>query len=99
MRVFIENYQNYLRNNMERKPYYVLRPYNSGFKLHEGVGRKVYPHSGNAIQLYLTDEEEQKYNSEAVQKSLKPYMEVTLKRYMYMPVELIIYAICEVLYD
>lgn len=84
---------------MERKPYYVLRPFCSKFKLHEGIGREVYPHNGNTIQLYLTDEEVQKYNQEAITEILRPYMEVTLKRYMYMPVELIIYAICEVLYD
>ena len=83
---------------MERKPYYVLRPYNSSFKLHEGVGRKVYPHSGSAIQLYLTDEEVQKYNQEAVSEILRPYAEITMNRYMNMPVELILYAICEVLY-
>jgi len=82
---------------MERKPYYVLRLKNSNLALHEGSARKYY-HGGNAIQLYLSDEEVQKYNPEAVQKILKPYMEVTIKRYMYIPTELIIYAICEVLY-
>ena len=86
---------------MERKPYYVLRQFGSKFILREGIAREIYRKrsSGSAFQLYLTDEEVQKYNPEAVQKILKPYMEVTLKRYMYMPVELIIYAICEVLYD
>ena len=41
---------------MERKPYYVLRMKNSNLALHEGSARKYY-HGGNAIQLYLTDEE------------------------------------------
>ena len=82
----------------ERKPYYILRPYNSRFKLHEGNGREAYSHSGNAIQLFLTDEEVQKYNSEAIKEIIRPYAEITMKRYMYIPPELIIYAICEVLY-
>ena len=83
---------------MERKPYYILRMFGSHFTLHEGVGREVYPNSGNGIQLYLTDEEVQKYNSEAICEILKPYAEVTLKRCHYMPAELILYAIEEVLY-
>lgn len=82
----------------QRKPYYVLRPFSSNLKLHEGIAREVYPHSGNGIQLYLTDEEVQKYDGKRVTEIIRPYMEVTLKRYMYMPVELIICAICEVLY-
>lgn len=81
-----------------RKPYYIRRMFSSNFTLHEGLGREVYPHSGHAIQLYLSDEEVQKYSSEEIKKILKPYNEVTSKRYMYMPVELILYAICEVLY-
>ena len=83
---------------MERKPYYILRIFGSHFKLHEGVGREAYPHSGNAIQLYLTDEEVQKYNTEAIKEILRPYAQVTLKKYHYMPAELILYAIEEVLY-
>ena len=83
---------------MKRKPYYVLRPYNSNFILHEGNGREAYPHSGNAIQLYLNDEEVQKYNHEAICEILKPYADITVKRFLYMPPELIFYAICEVLY-
>ena len=83
---------------MERKPYYVLRMKTSNFILHEGKARDVYPHSGNGIQLYLTDEEVQKYDSKKVYKVLEQYNEITKKRYMYMPVELILYAIGEVLY-
>lgn len=98
MKVFTENYRNYLRSNMERKPYYVLRKTNSNFKLHEGNGRERYPNSGNAIQLFLTDEEVQKYNSESIKEIIRPYTEITMKRYMNMPAELIIYAICEALY-
>ena len=81
-----------------RKPYYVLRMFTSNFKLHEGIAREVYPHSGNAIQLYLTDEEVQKYNSEAIKEIIRPYAEITMKRYMHIPVELILYAIEEVIY-
>lgn len=84
---------------MNRKPYYILRPSGSSFILHEGIGRDKYPHSGNAIQLYLTDEEVQKYNSETIKEIIRPYAEITMKRYMYIPSELIFYAICEVLYD
>ena len=83
----------------QRKPYYVLRPYNSYSKLREGIGREVYPHNGNAIQLYLTDEEVQKYDPEAVRQILRPYEQITSKRCLYIPAELILYAICEVLYE
>lgn len=83
---------------MDRKPYYVLRMFGSHFTLREGIGREVYPHSGNAIQLYLTDEEVQKYNHEAICEILKPYADITMKRCHYMPPEMIFYAICEVLY-
>ena len=71
----------------------------SNFILREGIAREVYPHSGNGIQLYLTDEEVQKYNNKRVIEILKPYYEIIKKRYMYMPSELILYAICEVLYE
>ena len=86
---------------MERKPYYVLRQFSSNLKLHEGMLREIYPNNGHGggIQIYLTDEEVQKYNQDAVTEILRPYVEITMKRYMYIPSELIIYAICEVLYD
>lgn len=83
---------------MERKPYYVLRLKTSNLKLHEGNAREVYPSSGNAIQLYLADEEVQKYDNKRVIEVLEPYYENTKKRYMYMPSELVFYAISEVLY-
>lgn len=82
----------------ERKPYYVLRMKTSNLVLHEGIGREVYPNGGNALQLYLTDEEVRKYDGNKVYEILEPYSEIMKKRYMYIPVELIIYAICEVLY-
>lgn len=86
---------------MERKPYYVLRLSSSNLKLHEGILREIYPNNGHGagIQLFLTDEEVQKYNSEAIKEIIRPYAEITMKRYMYIPVELILYAISEVLYD
>ena len=93
---------NIKRNNMEtheRKPYYILRMNSSNLVLHEGIGREVYPHYGNTIQLYLTDEEVQKYDGKKVNKVLERYSKIIKKRYMYMPVELILYAICEVLYE
>lgn len=83
---------------MERKPYYVLRLKTSNLVLHEGIGREIYS-NGNAIQLWLTDEEVQKYDGNKVCKVLEPYSEIMKKRYMYMPAELILYAICEVLYE
>lgn len=85
---------------MERKPYYVLRLNGSNLKLHEGILREIYPNHGHGsgIQLYLSDEEVQKYNQEAVTKIIRPYAEITMKRYMYIPVELILYAVSEVLY-
>lgn len=83
---------------MERKPYYVLRLKTSNLVLHEGIGREVYQHSGNTVQLYLTDEEVRKYDGIKVCKVLEPYSEIMKKRYMYIPVELLLYGICEVLY-
>ena len=83
---------------MERKPYYVLRMKTSNLKLHEGVAREVYSHIGSAIQLYLTDEEVQKYDCNKACEILKPYREIMKKRYMYMPPELILYAKEEVIY-
>lgn len=82
----------------QRKPYYIIRVCNSCSKLREGIGIEAYPHSGKAIQLYLTDEEVQRYNKEAVKEILSPYAEITLKRCLNMPAELILYAISEVLY-
>lgn len=84
---------------MERKPYYVLRMKTSNFILHEGIAREVYPHSGSGIQLYLTDDEVYKYDGHKVSKVLEPYYEIMRKRFMYMSSELILYAICEVLYE
>ena len=86
---------------MERKPYYITRISTGSFDLKEGI---PYPQAnrrggGTTIQLDLTDEEVQKYNSEKVKEILKPYIEVTKKRYMYLPSEVLLYAIKEVLYD
>ena len=83
----------------QRKPYYVLRIANSCSKLDEGIVRQAYPHNGKAIQLYLTDEGVQKYNQEAVRQIIRPYAEITLKRCLNLPAELILYAISEVLYE
>ena len=83
---------------MERKPYYVIRYFSSNLKLHEGILREKYPHDGTAIQLYLTDEEIQKYNHETAKEILRHYSEIILKRCLTMPPELILYAISEVLY-
>ena len=84
----------------QRKPYYVLRHFSSNLKLHEGMLREIYPNNGygGGIQLYLTAEEVQKYNHKAVKEILRPYAEITIKRYMYIPPELVFYAISEVLY-
>ena len=83
----------------QRKPYYVIRYKDSCSKLREGIGREVYTNNGNAIQLYLTDEEVQKYNQEAVRQILRSYAQITSKRSLDIPVELILYAICEELYE
>ena len=84
---------------MEKKPYYISRISTSSFALNEGTSYTYRTGGGTYIQLYLTDEEVQKYNSEKVKEILKPYIEVTMKRYMYLPAEVILYAIKEVLYD
>lgn len=86
-------------NDMTRKPYYILRLKTSNFILHEGIAREVYPHSGNGLQLYLTDEEVRKYDSRKAGSLLEPYYEITKKRSMYMPTELILYAIEKVIYE
>lgn len=85
-------------NDMERKPYYVLRLKNSKFILHEGIGRVVYPYNGNAIQIYLTDSEAKKYDYIKVNKLLEPYYEILEHRCMTMPPELIFWAIEEVIF-
>lgn len=82
---------------MERKPYYILRMKKSSFILREGKVGEVCPNSAR-IQLYLTDEEVQKYDNKRVIEVLKPYFEIVKKRSMYIPPELLFYAICEVLY-
>ena len=79
---------------MERKPYYVLRLIRSYFILREGV-----PNNSYGIQLYLTDEERDRFDAERIRNILKPYACVLQKRYMYIPPELILYAIEKVLYD
>lgn len=82
-----------------RKPYYVLRLKSSKFNLHEGIAREVYPHSGSGIQLYLTDDEVKKYDSRKVCKLLEPCLEILEKRTMFVPAELIYWAIEKVLYE
>ena len=83
----------------QRKPYFISRiAKGQSYKLHEGfplIGRQS---GGTALQLYLTDTEVQKYDNNKVQKILKPYIEIMNKRYMYVPSELVFYAISEVLY-
>lgn len=98
MRVFTENYLNYLRNNMERKPYYITRLHNSLFALKEGTPFSYRTGGGTSIQLYLTDEEVQKWNTKKMREMAKPYEKILDKRTMYIPVELQLYIICEVLY-
>ena len=83
----------------QRKPYYVLRPYSSKMVLHAGIGKEAYSHNGNVIQLYLTDGEIHKYDNKKVCKVLEQYTETIKSRCMYMPSELILYAISEVLYE
>lgn len=82
-----------------RKPYYVLRYKTSNLVLHEGIGIEVYPNSGKPIQLYLTDEEVQKFDGKKIGKELEPYNEVMKNRALQLPAGLILYAICEVLYE
>lgn len=84
---------------MERKPYYVLGIKRSRYKLFDGCARDVYPNSGNGIQLYLTDDERDRYDADRVRNILEPYACVLEKRYMCIPTELILYAIEKVLYD
>ena len=71
----------------------------SKFILHEGIAREVYYHSGNGIQLYMTDEERDRYDAERIRNILEPYARVLEKRYLCIPTELILYAIEKVLYE
>lgn len=84
----------------QRKPYFISRiAKGQSFKIHEGIAlTRISGSSGTTLQLYLTDEEVQKYDNKKVCNILKPYIEITNKRYMYIPSELIFYAVSEVLY-
>ena len=82
----------------QRKPYFISRiAKRQSFKLHDGFSIKGRS-GGTVLQLYLTDEEVQKYDNNKVRKILKPYIEIMNKRYMYIPSELVFYAVSEVLY-
>ena len=83
----------------QRKPYFISRiAKGQSFKLHDGFSLIGRTGGGTSIQLYLTDEEVQKYDNNKVRKILKPYIEIMNKRYMYIPTELVFYAVSEVLY-
>ena len=83
----------------KRKPYFISRiAKRQSYKLHEGFPLSYRSGGGTALQLYLTDEEVQKYDNNKVRNILKPYTEIMNKRYMYVPSELVFYAIYEVLY-
>jgi len=84
---------------MKRKPYYVLRLKSSNFILHEGIAREVYPHNGSGIQLYLDDDERDRFDAGRVRNILEPYARDLEKRCMCMPTELILYAIEKVIYE
>ena len=82
----------------QRKPYFISRiAKGQSFKIHEGFPLSNRP-GGTALQLYLTDEEVQKYDNKKVCNILKPYNEIMIKRYMYIPSELVFYAVSEALY-
>ena len=78
---------------MQRNPYYILRARESYWLLRRGILREIYPHSGNAIQLYLSDEEAQNYNPDRTRELLRPYLNIVKKRTIYLPRELVLYAI------
>lgn len=83
----------------QRKPYFISRiAKGQSFKIHEGFSLSNGHSGGTVLQLYLTDEEVQKYDNKKVCNILKPYNDITNKRYMYIPSELIFYAVSEVLY-
>ena len=83
----------------QRKPYFISRiAKRQSFKIHEGFSLSNGHCGGTVLQLYLTDEEVQKYDNKKVCNILKPYIEITNKRYMYIPSELIFYAVSEALY-
>ena len=83
----------------QRKPYFISRiAKGQSFKIHEGFSLSNGRAGGTVLQLYLTDEEVQKYDNKKVCNILKPYIEIMNNRYMYIPSELVFYAIGEVLY-
>lgn len=83
---------------MQRNPYYILRARESCWLLRRVIGREIYPHSGNAIQLYLSDEEAQNYNPDKTRELLRPYLNIVMKRTLYLPRELLLYAIEQNIY-
>lgn len=82
-----------IRSDMQRNPYYILKARCSYWLLRRGIVREIYPHGSVAIQLYLSDEEAQKYNPDRIRELLSPYLNIVRKRSLYLPRELLLYAI------
>lgn len=82
-----------IRTDMQRNPYYIIRALGYYWLLRRGIVKEIYPHDGLAIQLYLSDEEAQKYNPDRIRELLSPYFNIVRKGVLYLPRELLLYAI------
>ena len=86
---------------MDRKDYH-LYTYINNYTLKEGKkdSRKYINNKNNNtsngqgyMEIQLTDEEASKYDRNKILNILKKYIEITKKRSMYAPKELLLYAI------
>ena len=77
---------------MNRKDYH-LYAYINNYTLKEGKKDRNKTGNGAYMEIQLTDEEASKYDRNKILNILKKYIEITKKRSMYMPRELLLYAI------
>ncbi len=75
---------------MNRKVYH-LYPYINNYILKEG--KKNNRHGLAYMEIQLTDEEASRYDRNKIMLILKKYTEIIKNRSMYMPKELLLYAI------
>lgn len=86
----------------ERKPYHIIS-YGGNMILKKGIDMRTRNHGAkpgghDSIELLLSDEEASRYDRNKVLNILEPYLNIMKKRWMYIPRELMLYAIEEVIY-
>ena len=77
---------------MDRKDYH-LYTYINNYILKEGKMDSRLHHGPKYMEIQLTDEEASKYDRNKILNILKKYIEITKKRSMFTPKELLLYAI------